>query len=279
MYLYASNEHQKYVDNLPNITKKFLLSGPPGSEIYQENLIKALAKQFNSKLFIMSSNLFSFDSISNINNNINNNNGMKEIPKRKLVNYSKSIPKSKFPSGDETLFNRHKNNNNNSNNNRRLYFNPPFAIHSLHNNNNKTLMNRHLHSHLIKYNKSNNNNNDNNSSGNDEENIEEIKEKFKINTRIQFKGFKSEENPANSYHESPEKGAKGRIIFTFEDNAKKIGIRFDNKIRRGGNLGGLCEKGFGAILDVAEVELEKVYSGPPSSLVSFAFILFLLLLF
>ncbi|KAF1887808.1 hypothetical protein Lal_00023816 [Lupinus albus] len=48
-------EHEKYTVNLTTINPRILLSGPAGSEIYQEILAKALAKYFGTKLLIFDS--------------------------------------------------------------------------------------------------------------------------------------------------------------------------------------------------------------------------------
>ncbi|KAL8140122.1 hypothetical protein V2J09_006143 [Rumex salicifolius] len=48
-------EHAKYALELPTINPRILLSGPAGSEIYQEMLAKALANYFKAKLLIFDS--------------------------------------------------------------------------------------------------------------------------------------------------------------------------------------------------------------------------------
>ncbi|RDX60182.1 hypothetical protein CR513_61700, partial [Mucuna pruriens] len=50
-------EHVKYTTDLTTINPRILLSGPAGSEIYQEMLAKALAKYFGAKLLIFDSHL------------------------------------------------------------------------------------------------------------------------------------------------------------------------------------------------------------------------------
>lgn len=51
-------EHAKYASELPTVNPRILLSGPAGSEIYQEMLAKALAKYFGAKLLIFDSHAF-----------------------------------------------------------------------------------------------------------------------------------------------------------------------------------------------------------------------------
>nr|GEU69604.1 ATPase, AAA-type, core [Tanacetum cinerariifolium] len=45
----------KYASNLPTVCPRILLSGPAGSEIYQETLTKALAKHFGARLLLVDS--------------------------------------------------------------------------------------------------------------------------------------------------------------------------------------------------------------------------------
>ncbi|XP_060961644.1 uncharacterized protein LOC115698051 [Cannabis sativa] len=49
------NKFAKYALDLPSVSPRVLLSGPAGSDIYQETLIKALAKHFGARLLIVES--------------------------------------------------------------------------------------------------------------------------------------------------------------------------------------------------------------------------------
>ncbi|XP_071738324.1 uncharacterized protein [Rutidosis leptorrhynchoides] len=49
------NEFVKYASDLPTLCPRILLSGPAGSEIYQEKLTKALAKHFGARLLVVDS--------------------------------------------------------------------------------------------------------------------------------------------------------------------------------------------------------------------------------
>ncbi|KAA3460589.1 ATPase family AAA domain-containing protein 1-A isoform 1 [Gossypium australe] len=51
-------EHAKYTSELATVNPRILLSGPAGSEIYQEMLTKALANYFGAKLLIFDSHSF-----------------------------------------------------------------------------------------------------------------------------------------------------------------------------------------------------------------------------
>ncbi|KAM7501228.1 hypothetical protein LguiB_000132 [Lonicera macranthoides] len=49
------NKFAKYTSDLPTVCPRILLSGPAGSEIYQETLTKALAKHFGARLLVVDS--------------------------------------------------------------------------------------------------------------------------------------------------------------------------------------------------------------------------------
>ncbi|KAI4326463.1 hypothetical protein MLD38_031776 [Melastoma candidum] len=58
------NQFVKYASNLPTTSPRILLSGPAGSEIYQQTLMKALAKHFAAKLLIVDSLTLPGDTLS-----------------------------------------------------------------------------------------------------------------------------------------------------------------------------------------------------------------------
>ncbi|KAJ0265071.1 AAA ATPase [Hirschfeldia incana] len=55
VHMKGGSKFAKYASDLPTTCPRVLLSGPAGSEIYQEMLAKALAKHFESKLMIVDS--------------------------------------------------------------------------------------------------------------------------------------------------------------------------------------------------------------------------------
>ncbi|XAR61325.1 Adenosinetriphosphatase [Bertholletia excelsa] len=57
------NKFTKYTSSLPTVCPKILLSGPAGSEIYQETLTKALAKYYGARLLVVDSLLLPGGSI------------------------------------------------------------------------------------------------------------------------------------------------------------------------------------------------------------------------
>jgi hypothetical protein len=48
VYIYV-----KYTSDLSSVSRRILLEGPTGTDLYQETLVKALAKQFNAQLLML----------------------------------------------------------------------------------------------------------------------------------------------------------------------------------------------------------------------------------
>ncbi|KAL0715127.1 hypothetical protein Bca4012_064449 [Brassica carinata] len=55
VHMKGGSKFAKYASDLPTTSPRILLSGTAGSEIYQEMLVKALAKNFGAKLMIVDS--------------------------------------------------------------------------------------------------------------------------------------------------------------------------------------------------------------------------------
>ncbi|XP_024402253.1 uncharacterized protein [Physcomitrium patens] len=54
----------------------------------------------------------------------------------------------------------------------------------------------------------------------------------------------------------PSIGLKGRVLLVLEDNPNKVGVRFDKAVYGGNNLVDLCEDGHGYFCNVSELRLE-----------------------
>jgi len=54
----------------------------------------------------------------------------------------------------------------------------------------------------------------------------------------------------------PSIGSKGRVLMVLEDNLNKVGVRFDKPVYGGNNLVDLCEDGHGFFCNVTELRLE-----------------------
>ena len=51
----------------------------------------------------------------------------------------------------------------------------------------------------------------------------------------------------------PTVGAKGRVLITFDDANRRVGVRFEKAVAGGNSLGGLCEDTHGFFVEAAEL--------------------------
>eukprot|EP00252_Welwitschia_mirabilis_P006536 TRINITY_DN1741_c0_g1_i3.p1 TRINITY_DN1741_c0_g1~~TRINITY_DN1741_c0_g1_i3.p1 ORF type:complete len:906 (-),score=232.97 TRINITY_DN1741_c0_g1_i3:288-3005(-) len=88
---------------------------------------------------------------------------------------------------------------------------------------------------------------------------------FKKGDRVRYVGQNNGSSSASlvvsSYRGSsgskgPSIGAKGRVILVVEDNPRKVGVRFDKPFYGGNNMVDLCEDGHGYFCNVSELRLE-----------------------
>lgn len=56
-------------------------------------------------------------------------------------------------------------------------------------------------------------------------------------------------------------GCAGKVVVTFRDNPKKVGVRFDHQIPGGLNLGNACEDGHGFFCNTSELRSESTGRG------------------
>ncbi|XP_022994320.1 uncharacterized protein LOC111490081 isoform X5 [Cucurbita maxima] len=213
-------EHSKYTSELNTVNPRILLSGPAGSEIYQEMLAKALANYYGAKLLIFDSHSF-LGGLSSKE---------AELPKdginvAKSCNCSKqSIVSTEITkntdqmAGDEDTP---------SSSNATLFApdsQPKMEMDSIPS-----------------------------SSGTAKNNF------LKIGDRVRFIGSASGGiYPTTSPSRGPPNGTRGKVVLTFDNNtSSKIGVRFDKLIPDGVDLGGYCEGGYGYFCYATDLRLEN----------------------
>ncbi|XP_021821397.1 uncharacterized protein LOC110762964 isoform X2 [Prunus avium] len=212
-------EHVKYTSELTTVNPRILLSGPAGSEIYQEMLAKALAQYFGAKLLIFDSHSF-LGGLSSKEAEL-----LKDgFNAEKLCSLTKQSPaptdvaKNTDPSASETEAPSPSNAPLNG-----LESQPKMEIDTIPS-----------------------------SSGTSKNFL------FKIGNRVKFIGSSSGAlYTAASSSRGPASGTRGEVVLLFEDNPlSKVGIRFDKPIPDGVDLGGLC-KGNGFFCNVSDLRLEN----------------------
>ncbi|KAK2648239.1 hypothetical protein Ddye_015728 [Dipteronia dyeriana] len=213
-------EHAKYTSELTTVNPRILLSGPAGSEIYQEMLAKALAQYFGAKLLIFDSHsilgCLSSKEAELLKDGLGGEKSTNSIVKQcplptdlaKNVNLSAS--EADTPSSS----------------------NPPSSgLES------QTKTETDVAP----------------TSGTSKNHM------FKIGDRVRFMGSTSGSlYPTASHTRGPSYGIRGKVALIFEDNPlSKIGIKFDKHISDGVDLGGLCESGHGFFCHVTDLRLES----------------------
>eukprot|EP00268_Persea_americana_P067934 TRINITY_DN93_c0_g1_i8.p1 TRINITY_DN93_c0_g1~~TRINITY_DN93_c0_g1_i8.p1 ORF type:complete len:1266 (-),score=328.74 TRINITY_DN93_c0_g1_i8:375-4172(-) len=213
------SEFTKFTTELPTVSPRILLSGPAGSEIYQEMLSKALANHFGAKLLIFDTGLFLGGSSSKEIEMLKDG-----LRAEKSCVCSKERPgngdivKSTIPSATEadTLI-------------------PSNALSSC------GLESRpKLETSIAAP-----------SPAGPSKNYP-----FKEGDRVKFVGLVS--NSAYSTGQQPLRGPsygyRGKVLLSFEENpSSKIGVRFDKGIPDGVDLGGLCEGNHGFFCNVNDL--------------------------
>ncbi|KAE9610135.1 putative adenosinetriphosphatase [Lupinus albus] len=217
---HKDKEHEKYTADLTTLNPRILLSGPAGSEIYQEILAKALAKYFGAKLLIFDSHSllgglsskqaellrdgFNVErSCSTTKQNPTATDlarSMDPLASETDMPSSSDVPTSS--SGPESQLKLETDN---------IPSTPGAAKNCL----------------------------------------------FKLGDRVKF-SCSSSCGLYQTSSRGPPNGSRGKVVLIFDDNPlSKIGVRFDKPIPDGVDLGGACEGGQGFFCNVNDLRLEN----------------------
>ncbi|XP_029126658.1 uncharacterized protein LOC109795955 isoform X3 [Cajanus cajan] len=212
-------ECAKYTTDLTTINPRILLSGPAGSEIYQEMLAKALAKHFGAKLLI-------FDSHSLLG-------GLSSKEAELLkdgFNAEKSCSFAKqSPTATDTA----------------RSMDPPASEPDTPNSSNAPT------SYGVESQPKLEADNVPSTSGTAKSCV------FKLGDRVKY-NCSSSSGFYQTSSRGPANGSRGKVVLLFDDNPlSKIGVRFDKPIPDGVDLGGACEGGQGFFCNVADLRLEN----------------------
>ncbi|TKY55321.1 AAA domain-containing protein [Spatholobus suberectus] len=212
-------EHEKFTADLTTINPRILLSGPAGSEIYQEMLAKALAKYFGAKLLIFDSHLLLGGLSSKEAELLKDGfNAEKSFSCTKQSSPATDMARSMDPLASETE-------TPNSSNAPTSY---DFESQPKLENDNMPSTSGTAKSCL-----------------------------FKLGDRVKF-SCSSSCSIYQTSSRGPSNGSRGKVVLLFEDNPlSKIGVRFDKPIPDGVDLGGACEGGQGFFCNVTDLRLES----------------------
>ncbi|KAL3617557.1 hypothetical protein CASFOL_037878 [Castilleja foliolosa] len=219
-YIQLKHKDQvKFTSELPTLNPRILLSGPAGSDIYQEMLVKALAHYFGAKLLIFDSHLFLGGSAKDA-----------ELPKEgdnaeKVCNTGKQVPGSTdlakdigFLAGEADAPN---------------LLGSPLASESLAKMEIDNVP----------------------SSSNATKNLSfKLGDRVKYVGPASGGLYSSS---ASRIFRGLTPGMRGKVLLPFEDNPlSKIGIRFDKPLQDGVDFGGLCDNGHGFFCNANELRLD-----------------------
>ncbi|XP_011044169.1 PREDICTED: uncharacterized protein LOC105139438 isoform X1 [Populus euphratica] len=212
-------KYAKYTSELTTVNPRILLSGPAGSEIYQEMLAKALANYFGAKLLVFDSHSF-LGGLSSKEAELLKDGTNAE----KSCTCSKQVPVTTDPSKSVNISAGETDTPNSSN--------APASQELFE-------MEDTLPS----------------SSGPGAAR----NRLFKIGDRVKFTSSSSSVlYQTASPSRGPPYGIRGKVVLPFEDNPlSKIGVRFDKPIPDGVDLGDVCEKGHGYFCNVTDLRLEN----------------------
>ncbi|XP_019089766.1 PREDICTED: uncharacterized protein LOC104730955 [Camelina sativa] len=200
-------EYAKYTSNMTTLNPRILLSGPTGSEIYQEMLAKALANHFEAKLLIFDSNPI-------------------------LVALAASRKSCNLPTQSLEVTDRGKNSD--------------FSASASSSSPSPAT-----------------------SSGADSQTKLEPETSFrtpvnhtlKKGDRVEFIGSEDYLESSTLGLRGPPPGSKGKVILVFDENSlAKVGVRFDEPIPDGVDVGLLCELGYGFFCKATDLQFESLGS-------------------
>ncbi|XP_022770360.1 uncharacterized protein LOC111313824 isoform X3 [Durio zibethinus] len=212
-------EHAKYTSELTTVNPRILLSGPAGSEIYQETLTKALANYFGAKLLIFDSHSF-LGGLSSKEAELlkDGANAEKPCTCTKQGPGPTNLAKGLTPTVEAGT-------------------SSPVAAPTCGPESQAKTEAGAMPS----------------SSGSSKNQM------FKLGDRVKFMNSDlGSLYPTGSPSRGPANGIRGKVMLLFEDNpSSKIGVRFDKPVPDGVDLGNICEGGHGFFCNVSDLRLEN----------------------
>eukprot|EP00249_Psilotum_nudum_P025093 c29372_g2_i2 orf=685-4584(+) len=220
------SDYARFTTELHAISPRILLSGPAGSEIYQEVLMKALANHFGARLLIFDSS--SLPAVGPLST--------KELDSQKedcIMEVSSCFDKDRTENAEDVI---HKDGSGflsdvNALVSCSLLSNSPLVTQATSKQDTGVPLIASSSKHI-----------------------------FKAGDRVKFIG----PNIANTSavvqsficNRGPPIGSRGKVLLVFEDNPGKVGVRFDKPISDGNDLGGLCEEDHGFFCNASDLRLE-----------------------
>ncbi|GER48570.1 AAA-type ATPase family protein [Striga asiatica] len=217
-YYLRHRDQVKFTSELPTLNPRILLSGPAGSDIYQEMLVKALAHYFGAKLLIFDANSFLGGTSKDAELKEGNN-------AEKVCSTSKHISGSTDPAKDIGHSSGEVDASNLLSNPLGLELQTRIETDNVPSSTNATKNNPFKLGDRVKF--------VGPASGG----------LYSSSTSWNFRG--------------PTPGMRGKVLLPFEDNPlSKIGVKFDKPMQDGLDFGGLCDNGHGFFCNANELRLD-----------------------
>lgn len=258
MYIYLRRpEYVKYTANLASVSPRILLTGPPGSEIYQELLVKALAHQLEANLLVLDCANMLLDIKDLLSENAENiSEPSQGSDDRNIDSENKASSSHKAGSdccqpGQRLEQKGSEFSNSAGSSSKSIRKNGSECGSSSQ----VEALPEDLNSRTLAVGVPSNAS----ISGTV---VESSKRHFKRGDRVKYVG-PNNANVSGSNHrgssgsKGPTVGSKGRVLLVLEENLNKVGVRFDKPVYGGNNLVDLCEDGHGFFCNVSELRLEN----------------------
>lgn len=223
-------DYAKFTNDLHSVSPRILLSGPSGSEIYQEVLVKALAKHFSARLLVFDSGSVPSTGLTAAGDLDSGKEagGLEPGSGKDPLETSEDIMRkddSSFVADLNALVSRSLPSIGNAGT--KLDIASVFGTSS-------------------------------------------AKRVLKVGDRVKFIGPNVASVAFQNYvcSRGPSIGARGKVLLTFDENPSKVGVRFDKAIADGNNLGGICEDDHGFFCNASELRMEGGYSEDLEKLVT-----------
>lgn len=224
-------DYTKFTNDLHSVSPRILLSGPAGSEIYQEVLVKALAKHFSARLLIFDSGSLptsGFTMVGDLDSAKEAGTLEASISGKDSLETPEDITRkddSAFVTDINAFVSR--------------------SLPSVANASSKLDIAAVF-------------------------GTSASKRILKKGDRVKFIGPNVASVAFQNYvcSRGPSIGARGKVLLTFDENPSKVGVRFDKAISDGNNLGGICEDDHGFFCNASELRMEGGYSEDLEKLVT-----------
>ncbi|XP_024528559.1 uncharacterized protein LOC9633323 isoform X2 [Selaginella moellendorffii] len=262
LYVYLKRpEFVKFTSELASVSPRILLTGPPGSEIFQETLVKALAQKLQVNLLIFDSasicleaNELTPEPVSVSEETVESDEVTIQIVDGENVDTKEVLQDGVNGVAPPSMLDTVPQENSKA----------PKSVSSPTRTKTSEAVELSLPSSRSKDQAKDLATSLMSAGGATTQVVESSRRALKKGDRVKFAGPTCPATPSglavlvsgSSNGKGPSIGARGRVLLVLEDNPSKVGVRFDKPVYGGNNLVDLCEDGHGYFCNVSELRLE-----------------------